>query len=99
MGGQLDRHLADLAGLDRSGQTCLDQTKAINPADLPPAIPPQYRRCVVESNPLKFRLDALVEESLDAGLHRLQRAVQIGAEHNTGDTLCRLCLEPFICGL
>ena len=80
-------------------QAGLDQAEAVGGGDLAPAIPAQHRGGVVQGDPLQLRLGALVEEGLDAGLHRLQRAVQLGAEDDPGDPLGRLRLEPLVDGL
>src|SRR5262249_26254154 len=47
-------------------------------------------------DPLQLGLGALVEEGLDPGPHRFQRALQLGAEDDPRDPLGRLRLEPFV---
>ena len=64
----------DLAGLDRRLQARFDQAEAVGGGDLAPAVPAEHRGPVVEGDLLQLRLGAVVEEALDPGPHRLQRA-------------------------
>ena len=96
MGGGPDRQLADLPRLDRRRQAGFDQAEPVGGADLAPAVPAEHRRGVVEGDLAQLGLGALVEEGLDPGLHRLDRAVQVGVEDDVGDPFGRLRLEPFV---
>jgi hypothetical protein len=96
---RLDRQHADLPGLDRRRQACFDQAEAIGGADLAPAIPAEHRGSVVQGNLPQLGLCALVEEGLDASPHRLQRALQVGAEDDPRDPLRRFRLELLVGGV
>jgi hypothetical protein len=50
----------------------------------------------MEGDLAQLRFRALVQESLHPRLHRLQRAVQIGAEDDPGNPLRRFGLNPFV---